>query len=93
MNEYTQVKKIIDYCHKYTWITQRDALRLGIYRLASRMSDMKDAGYTIDSEYIKVTNVDGTESRVKRYRILKYPDGREFKGKEGDYYYAGSVSV
>ena len=40
---------------------------------------MKNAGFVIDSEYIKVTNVDGTESRVKRYRILKYPDGRDFK--------------
>ena len=93
MNEYTQVKKVIEYCGKFTWITQRDALRLGIYRLASRMSDMKNAGFVIDSEYIKVTNIDGTESRVKRYAILKYPDGRDFKTKEGDYYYAENVSV
>ena len=93
MNEYTQVKKIIEYCGKFTWITQRDALRLGIYRLASRMSDMKNAGFVIDSEYIKVTNVDGTESRVKRYRTLKYPDGRDFNGKENDFYYAQNVSV
>ena len=93
MNEYTQVKKIIEYCGKFTWITQRDALRLGIYRIASRMSDMKNAGFVIDSEYIKVTNVDGTESRVKRYRILKYPDGRDFNGKENDFYYAQNVSV
>lgn len=57
------------------------------------MSDMKNAGYVIDSEYIKVTNVDGTESRVKRYRILKYPDGRDFNGKESDFYYAQNVSV
>ena len=93
MNEYTQVKKIINFCGMFTWITQRDALRLGIYRLASRMSDMKNAGFVIDSEYIKVTNVDGTESRVKRYRILKYPDGRDFNGKENGFYYAKNVSV
>lgn len=93
MNEYTQVKKIIEYCGMFTWITQRDALRLGIYRLASRIADMKAAGFVIDSEYIKVTNVDGTESRVKRYRILKYPDGRDFTSKESDYYYAQNVSV
>jgi len=93
MNEYTQVKKIIEYCGKFTWITQRDALRLGIYRLASRMSDMKNAGFVIDSEYIKVTNVDGTESRVKQYRILKYPDGREFYSEWSDYYYVKNVSL
>ena len=93
MNKVTQVQKIVDFCKAHTWITQRDALRLGIYRLASRMSDMKNAGFVIDSEYIKVTNVDGTESRVKRYRILKYPDGRDFNGKESDFYYAQNVSV
>lgn len=93
MNEYTQVKKIIEHCVKFTWITQRDALRLGIYRLASRISDMKAGGFVIKSEYIKVTNVDGTESRVKRYRILKYPDGSDFNGKENDFYYAQNVSV
>lgn len=93
MNEYTQITKIIDYCRKFTWITQRDALRLGIYRLASRMSDMKTAGFVIKSEYIKVKNIDGTESRVKRYAILKYPDGRDFNGKENDFYYAQNVSV
>lgn len=93
MNEYTQVKKIIEYCHKYTWITQRDALRLGIYRLASRISDMKSGGFVILSEFITVKNVDGSESRVKRYSIAKYPDGRKFKGKDGDYYYAKNVSV
>ena len=93
MNEYTQITKIIDYCLKFTWITQRDALRLGIYRLASRMSDMKTAGFVIKSEYIKVKNIDGTESRVKRYAILKYPDGRDFKTNGGDYYYAENVSV
>ena len=93
MNEYTQCQKIIEYCLKFTWITQRDALRLGIYRLASRMSDLKSGGFVIKSEYIKVKNLDGTESRVKRYAILKYPDGRDFKVKKGDYYYAQNVSV
>ena len=93
MNEYTQVSKIIGYCKKFAWITQRDALRLGIYRLASRMSDMKTAGFVIKSEYIKVKNADGTESRVKRYAILKYPDGKEFKTEEGFNYYAENVSV
>lgn len=93
MNEYTQIQKIIEYCKKFTWITQRDALRLGIYRLASRISDMKAGGFVIKSEFITVTNVDGTKSRVKRYAILKYPDGREFYNEAGDYYYAQNVSV
>lgn len=84
MNEYTQIKKIISFCHKFTWITQREALYLGIYRLASRMSDMKTAGFVIKSEYITVKNSDGSKSRVKRYAILRNPDGSNFITIGGD---------
>lgn len=77
----TQVEKIERYCIRYDgnivvrlWITQREALKLGIYRLASRIADMKDMGYQIITEYIRVQNVDGTYSRIARYMILKTPD-------------------
>lgn len=84
MNEYTQIKKIISFCHKFTWITQREALYLGIYRLASRMSEMKSGGFEIKSEYITVKNSDGSKSRVKRYAILRNPDGSNFITNGGD---------
>ena len=74
MNKITQIAKISSYCSVNTWITQRDALKLGIYRLASRISDMKKIGYWIERELIEVENADGTKSRVARYRIVKTPN-------------------
>ena len=82
MNKFTQEQKIVAYCVQNTgmvtvfrWITQRDALKLGIYRLASRISDMKEKGYLIDTEYVRVKNADGTYSRIARYKILAFPGG------------------
>lgn len=69
----TQVQKIDDFCKAHTWITQRDAYKLGIYRLASRIYDMIQLGYVFIDEYIKVENADGTTSYVKRYSIVKRP--------------------
>lgn len=74
MNKTTQIQKIVAFCEKNTWITQRDAYKLGIYRLASRIYDMDEMGYVIIREFIEVKNADGTTSRVKRYSIVKYPD-------------------
>ena len=82
MNKDTQERKIFAYCVQKSgevvvcrWITQRDALKLGIYRLASRIADMKAKGYLIDTEYIRVQNADGTYSRIARYKILGTPWG------------------
>lgn len=69
----TQVQKIDDFCKAHTWITQRDAYKLGIYRLASRIWDMEQLGFVFIDEYIKVENADGTTSYVKRYSIVKRP--------------------
>lgn len=77
----TQIRRIERYCIRESgdivirlWITQRDALKLGIYRLASRIADMKDLGYQIVTEYIRVENADGSFSRIARYKIIKTPD-------------------
>lgn len=78
MNKTTQIQKIVEFCKARTWITQRDALKLGIYRLASRIFDMKELGYRIISEFIEVTNIDGTTSRVKRYSIVKSPESEVY---------------
>lgn len=73
MNKVTQVNKIVSYCKaNNNQITQREALLLGIYRLASRISDMKRMGYWIAVEMIEVENADGSKSRVARYEIVKY---------------------
>lgn len=73
MNDYTQVQKIVDFCDRHIWITQRDAYKLGIYRLASRIYDMDEAGFVIIRETIEVENADGSKSRIKRYAIARKP--------------------
>ena len=70
----TQIGTIERFCSCFGWITQRDAYRLGIYRLASRISDMKATGYQILTEYVRVNNADGSSSRIARYKIIKTPD-------------------
>ena len=74
MTKVTQIQKIVAFCKAHTWITQRDAYKLGIYRLASRIYDMVQMGFVIIDEYIKVENADGSTSYVKRYSIVKYPE-------------------
>ena len=72
MNKITQKQIILDYCKTNTWITQRDAYKLGIMRLASRINDMKRLGYWIATDFITVENADGSKSRVAEYKIVKY---------------------
>lgn len=87
----TQIQQIVDFCRTFEWITQRDAYKLGIYRLASRINDMNRIGYFIKVEYVTVTNIDGTTSRIARYKIITLPDGTPFK--KGEPEYAENVSV
>ena len=63
----TQTDKIIHFLNRYGKITQRDALNLGIYRLARRISDMRRDGIPIKSEPKEVTNADGSKSRIAVY--------------------------
>lgn len=66
-----QKTKIINFCKLNGSITQRQALKLGIYRLASRIHDLRRAGYLIHTEYVTVKNRDGSHSRVAKYYILR----------------------
>ena len=66
----TQNNRIIDYLRKRGSITQFEALsELGIMRLASRISDLRRLGYSIESEMVVVKNRFDEECRVKRYRL------------------------
>lgn len=64
-----QTQRVINYLKTHDGITQRDALGLGIYRLASRISEIKKAGYGIITTTREVTNVDGTTSRIAVYHL------------------------
>lgn len=67
-----QTERVIIYIEEFGSITQLEALRdLGIMRLASRVSDLKRAGYPITSEVETVKNRFGEKSYIKRYRLAE----------------------
>ena len=43
--------------------------QLGIFRLAARVRECKDAGAQIESEWVEVQNQFGEPCRVKKYRL------------------------
>ena len=67
----TQCEKVVKYIKDNGSITQREALSLGIYRLASRISEMRSGGMKIKTEDIKVRNLDGSFSWIARYSFLE----------------------
>lgn len=72
MNEQkkTQAEMVLDYIHEYGSITQLEAIRdIGCYRLASRISDLKKAGFPIVGRPEAVPNRYGGKSHIKRYSL------------------------
>lgn len=69
----TQCDRLLDFMLAHAeGITQIEALNsLGILRLASRISELKDQGYPIEREMVKVTNRFGEGCRVARYTLVK----------------------
>lgn len=68
----TQNQRVIAYMEQFGSITQLEALRdLGIMRLASRISDLKKQGYTIESTTEAVNNRWEEKCHIKRYRLVK----------------------
>ena len=65
----TQAQRVLDYIREFGSITQLDALRdLGVMRLASRVSDLRRAGYNIVGKSEAVKNRYDETSYIKRYR-------------------------
>lgn len=68
----TQCDRLIDYLatHPIKGITQIEALNeLGILRLASRISELREDGYQIKREMVTVKNRFGESCVVARYRL------------------------
>jgi hypothetical protein len=66
----SQEQKIIDYMNRFGGITQLEALRgLGVMRLASRISSLRNRGCDIKSEMITVRNRFGEDCHVARYSL------------------------
>ena len=66
----TQTAKILEHIERYGSITPLDALKeYGCMRLASRVSDLKRAGFQIVREMETSKNRDGEPVRYARYRF------------------------
>lgn len=66
----TQTEKILHHIEQYGSITPIDALReYGCMRLASRVSDLKRAGFPIISEIETSKNLNGEPVRYARYSL------------------------
>ena len=73
----TQCELVLNYIEKHGSITARQAYKLGIMRLASRISDLKKAGFDIKSDTVKVKCRDGSVSYVSRYSMRKKDEQNE----------------
>ena len=70
MGKATQAERILDYIDQFGSITQLDALRdLGVFRLASRISDLKRQGHPITGKMEAVQNRYGEKCYIKRYSV------------------------
>ena len=64
----TQNDRLLEYLKTHDGITQVEALNeLGIFRLASRVNDLKKKGFDISGRMIFVRNRFDEEIRVKEY--------------------------
>lgn len=72
MEKSTQKTKVLQYMITFGSITQLEAFRdLAVFRLASRISDLRKDGYDIQSEFETVKNRFGENVSYKRYRLNK----------------------
>ena len=67
-----QTSRIIQYMQDFGSITSREAMNdLGCMRLASRISELKRAGYKINRRMVKVRNRYGEECTVAEYSLAE----------------------
>lgn len=68
----TQTVRVLDYMRKHGSITTLDAVRdLGVLRLASRIIELKKAGYAISRDRVKVKNRYNEDCSVLRYSLAE----------------------
>lgn len=71
MNINTQNARVLEFMKEGGEISQRDAYKMGIYRLSGRIFDLKARGEKIITIMRTVENVDGSKSRVAFYRLAE----------------------
>ena len=68
----TQNARLLGYLKKYGNITQLEALsELGIFRLASRINDLKNKGHNIIGQMVDIENRFGEKVKIKRYFLVE----------------------
>ncbi len=74
MSKLTQCERIIRHLNDYGTITSREAmLEYGIYRLASRISDLKKQGYKFQVSFESAKNRYDEVTHFAVYRIKEKP--------------------
>ena len=70
MAKVNQAKRVLRYIEEFGSITSLQAMTdLGVMRLASRITDLKQSGYDIQSRYIHSKNRYGEPIKFKEYYI------------------------
>lgn len=65
-----QADSILSYMRDYGSITALEAIRdLGVYRLASRIHELRESGCGITSDFVQVPTRYGDKTRIARYRL------------------------
>ena len=68
----TQCEQIIDYLECHVGITTKESMEdLGVYRLASRIHDLKEEGYEFEKITREERNRYGKKSTFTEYRLKK----------------------
>ena len=79
----SQCSRILAYMEKHGSVTQLEALtELGVMRLASRISNLRKAGYEIECEWVEVHNRFGEKCRVKKYSLGGDTNGKETRSDD-----------
>lgn len=70
----TQGEKVLDYMKKHGSITTMEAFKnFGITRLSARVFELREKGYMIDSDPVKVKTREGEKVTVARYTLKENP--------------------
>lgn len=74
----TQHDLILNYLKKFRTITPYEAFKdLGITKLATRLSEMKQEGYQFADVWVEDVNRFGENVRYKRYSLIRRKDWSE----------------
>ena len=66
----SQRAKILEYLYDNEWITPMDAIsEFGCTKLATRISELIDAGYSIEKQLVTDKNRFGQKIHYMRYRL------------------------